>query len=424
MKPYARWCSVLLALLMLLSACSKPPVRQVQQEAGNRPASALISIRLLGSSDPVMDAVISAFYAKYPDYRVEMVPYASGGSPIVERIKARIDQGEVDLVPVLSPRELVGAGLLMPLDPLIQKHKVDLAAIAPLLDQVRVDGKLYDLPYLAAPVVLTYNNDRFQSAGVAEPGAGWTWDQFREAALRLSEGVGEARQWGFGTVPGDPQLVSMYMGGKSGSTLRRVEEVVVGDALQFFTTLIFSDQSMPIGPPTGVSPSPIDLFSQGKSAMGLWQLGNAHALSDLSFRWDIAPVPSHPGGQATTLAYIRTLGIASTSKNPEAAFTFLRFLTGPEGALAVARAGTLPALLSPEAKRAWLDRASGLPAGAAAALEMSWIVAPRGADDSTAGKQLEALSTIVDLSLSGERTWEEALALYRREVERIRSESK
>lgn len=424
-RERGRWWPALLAVALLVSACSSPPVRQVKPEEvqAARPGE-LISIRLLGTADSVMTAVISAFYAKYPDYRVELIPYATGSNSLADRIEAQIAAGEVDLVPVNGLRELVQEGLLMPLDPLIQKHQVDLAASSVPAEQIRMDGKLYELPYVAAPVVLTYNKDLFQAAGLPDPGAGWTWDRFREAALRLSEGTGQDRRWGFGTVPGDTQLLSMYMAGRSGGSLRKVEDRVVGDALQFFSTLVFTDQSMPVGPLTGVVPSYMDLFTQGKAAMGLWQLGQADHLGPVPFRWDVAPIPAYPGEPATTLAYLRTLGIAANSKNPEAAFTFLRFLAGPEGALAVAQAGSLPALRTPEIQRTYLDRKPGPPPGAASTLEMRFMPAPRGTDTSPVGKRLAALSRSVEVTLSGERSWEEALAQYQREVERIDSETK
>lgn len=45
-----------------------------------------------------MDAVISACYAKYPNYRVDRVPYEFGTGSTAERIKAQASEGGVDLV--------------------------------------------------------------------------------------------------------------------------------------------------------------------------------------------------------------------------------------------------------------------------------------------------------------------------------------
>lgn len=424
MKRSARWWPALLLVALVGSACSSPPVRKVQPEAETKQPGALTSIRLLGNADPVMDAAISAFYAKYPDYRIERVPYASGTGSYADRVQTQLSQGEADVAPVQTPRTLVEAGVLLPLDPLIQRAKSDLSGVTPLLDQMRIGGKLYELPYTAAPVVLTYNQDRFHAAGVPEPRAGWTWDQFREAALHLSDGVGENRQWGFGTIPGDPQLVSMYLAGKSGNRLSQVDDRTVSEGLQFFSTLVFSDKAMPVGPPAGVSLSPVDLFTQGKAAMGLAQLPHVALLGNLPFRWDVAPIPAHPGARPATLTYVQSLGIAANAKNPDAAFAFLQFLTGPEGARVIARAGALPAWRSPEVQRAWLDHKPGPPPGAAASLEMDWLVAPRGVDQSAAGKRLEALSDAVDQTLSGERSWEQAFEQYHQAVAQIKADTK
>ena len=47
-------------------------------------------------------------------------------------------------------------------------------------------GKQVALPYDVGPVMMFYNKDRFDAAGVPEPKAGWTAEEFVAAAKKLS----------------------------------------------------------------------------------------------------------------------------------------------------------------------------------------------------------------------------------------------
>src|SRR5512142_3532332 len=59
-------------------------------------------------------------------------------------------------------------------------------------------GKLYGLPWIAQPVVLYYNPDLFQKAGVKPPDESWTWDIFKDAAKKLTikDASGNVTQYG------------------------------------------------------------------------------------------------------------------------------------------------------------------------------------------------------------------------------------
>ena len=65
------------------------------------------------------------------------------------------------------------------------------------LQQFTYQGELWGLPADVTPYVVEYNKDLFDAAGVAYPTIGWTWDDFLEAALALTEGEGEEKQYGY-----------------------------------------------------------------------------------------------------------------------------------------------------------------------------------------------------------------------------------
>ena len=63
-----------------------------------------------------------------------------------------------------------------------------------LLETYQTDGKQYALPTSFSDVVLFYNKDLFDAAGVAYPTADWTWADEKAAAKKLTDKA--AGVWG------------------------------------------------------------------------------------------------------------------------------------------------------------------------------------------------------------------------------------
>lgn len=70
----------------------------------------------------------------------------------------------------------------------------------PVLDIFRTAGGLWAFPKGYTPMVLAYNKDMFDRAGLPYPRDGWTWSEFLATARALTrdgDGDGAADQWGF-----------------------------------------------------------------------------------------------------------------------------------------------------------------------------------------------------------------------------------
>ncbi len=83
------------------------------------------------------------------------------------------------------------AGSILALDPLLgadQTFKPD-DIVAGILPQLQHDNKTWALPIVITPVVLKYNTERFQRAGLPLPTSAWTMDAFVDALkiLKSSE---------------------------------------------------------------------------------------------------------------------------------------------------------------------------------------------------------------------------------------------
>ncbi len=96
--------------------------------------------------------------------------------------------------------EYVAKEQLMPLDDLIEKGILDVSNLsAATLDMYRIDGKLYAIPAGVSTSLLFYNKEYFDLAGVDYPTEDWTWEDYMEAARKLTmdtDGDGKTDVWG------------------------------------------------------------------------------------------------------------------------------------------------------------------------------------------------------------------------------------
>ena len=126
-------------------------------------------------------------------------------------------------------------------------------------------------------------------------------------------------------------------------------------AFQWYQDAMWKDWWQPNGPYAGSDAfNKGDLFASGKVAMvsiHLWYDGFA-ALQKLDF--DYAAIPSVPGGKTTAKMHADTFEITKYSKNPDAAFKVLAYLTTTAAPDLQAIYGGMPANKSQQS--AFLDK--------------------------------------------------------------------
>ncbi|MGI3783339.1 MAG: ABC transporter substrate-binding protein [Janthinobacterium lividum] len=111
--------------------------------------------------------------APFTDYWTKLRTQLSGGSAPC-------------IVTIQSLRAANYSDVLLPLDDLAAKAGTKLDEFDPTaLEGMKVDGKLYALPYDTGPVVMLYNKDLFDEAGVPEPRPGWTAAEFEADGEKL-----------------------------------------------------------------------------------------------------------------------------------------------------------------------------------------------------------------------------------------------
>ncbi|MFL5756180.1 MAG: ABC transporter substrate-binding protein [Chloroflexota bacterium] len=228
--------------------------------------------------------------------------------------------------------------VLLDLRPYIERDGYDLSQLAEqgVKDFTTPDGGQYGLPRDLNVIALYYNKKMFDAAGVAYPDDTWDWQKLVDTAKKLTKDTnkdGKPDQWGFYTETTDMEnfwlsLVWENGGdvlGTDGKTTALGSPEAAG-GIQFLQDLIYKDKVMAdpaIFAETG------DAFEQGKAAMeanGSW-LVPTHTAAGIDF--GVAPLPKGPTGRFTSVNPTGAV-IAKSTKAPDAAWEFVKYLTGPD----------------------------------------------------------------------------------------------
>lgn len=279
-----------------------------------------------------------AFMRLNPDVKVrfENLPYAQYWDKF-----QTMNAGGVapDIIFMESSRfpKFASSGTLENLDSYIKRDgDVNLPDFYPkALDSYRWKGALYGMPNDIAIGVVFYNKDLFDEAGVPYPKTGWTWNDYLNAAQMLTFDFDEdGRIDQYGTMVGDwRHFVWQNLGETVDDPLHPTRSTMstpaVEEALQWLVDLRFK-RHVTTRPGELADMGGYEMFMTGKVAMvfgGHWDVPTYSKIT--RFRWDVAPLPKRK--TRANNAYGSCLSIPSKSRHKDAAWRYVKFLTGPEG---------------------------------------------------------------------------------------------
>ena len=199
-----------------------------------------------------------------------------------------------------------------------------------LLEAYSTDGTQFALPTSFSDVVLYYNKDLFDAAGLDYPSSDWTWADEKSAAEAITDQA--AGVWG------DHQPVSFYEfykalaqnGGEFLSADGKSAAFNSPEGIEAAKWLVEkSGTVMPtIEQGQGTPDFDTNLFKDGKLAMmhtGIWVFG---AVADVPFGWDIAVEPGNT--QQASAVFSNAVGVSATSEHKEAAAKWAEFLSSSD----------------------------------------------------------------------------------------------
>ena len=297
------------------------------------------------SSDPRMNRIQHAIEAEWrrlhPNIRVEM-EHIPGSSEYVSKLLTDFVAGtEPDVMSLddASAAAFINNDTLLDLTPFIQRDHVDLSVYYPnVLDIARRGRRLYALPADFTPMMIYYNKREFDRAGVPYPRDGWTWNDFLADCKKLTvwpQGALHPTQYGF--------LVENWMPGwipwiwqNGGDVLSPDGQRASGyfdapasvDAVTFLSNLVKNNLAPTLSQNQALGADPFQAGEVAMEVSGHWNLVGLKASETISMK-DVGVVGLPRNKKRISVIYESGYAITRRCKHPEAAWKYVKFMSGP-----------------------------------------------------------------------------------------------
>jgi multiple sugar transport system substrate-binding protein len=277
-----------------------------------------------------LNAALAGFKAKYPKITVNYQPIATDYATGMDAKFSAHQPPDLFYVDSFVSADWISQGLLYPLDDWATSRGVDTSQFySGFLDAFKgTDGKIYGFPKDGNSLGLAYNKDMLTAAGITAPPT--TWDELVSDAQKLTTG-GKHAFCLSSTL--DRALAFIYQNGgalfNDNKTASAVDSDATKQAITWYLDLFKN----------GLGVRPKDLgddwcgtsLGKGKVAMifeGGWlDPFMKSTYPTIKYAW--APLPK--GKQDANLGFTTSYSIGKDSKNKDAAWVLLTYLTGPEG---------------------------------------------------------------------------------------------
>ncbi|MDP5274791.1 sugar ABC transporter substrate-binding protein [Chengkuizengella sp. 2205SS18-9] len=329
-----------------------------------KPEEVTIRAAVFPGDEETFKIAYEDFKKQYPHINVEIDSFPI--DKYYEKLRLELGGGSGYDVFAGQIDSMVDSDMLLPLDDLINENNTDVSGYGTLYDSMRVNGDVVGLPYRKSNWMMFYNKDLFDAKGVDYPSDDMTWDDFRELAKQMTSGEGVDKIYG-AYFPHWAQ--AWYLPAvQTGATIIDKDLTPFKDALQYRMDLESDGSIMSWTESKSTKTSGGSYFQKGTLAMNIYgdwlvaSLRKAEEEGKLSFDWDVAPIP-HPEDVAknTSLALPVTLMINKETEQQQAAFEFVQFMTGEQGAEHFASSGILTGYMSDKVKEAYIGDGSQKP---------------------------------------------------------------
>lgn len=324
MKKSIKLLLLVLSLMLVLFSCSN------NNDGGESAADEVTTITFMnysssGANEETLMKMIEAFEKKESNIKVEVQTYGFGD--YFQQLATNIAGGstpDVFELNIENFRAYQSKGVIGKINgaDTSKIHDTTLKAFA-------IDGDQYGLPTKFSNVVMIYNKDLFDQAGVDYPTMDWSWEDELEAAKKIRSlgddyfGVFRPIQtWEFYKTV-EQNGGSMMNDNQTSYTINSAENV---EALQMMIDRINVSNVTPNADQMG-GMGDWDLFKSGRLGMivtGIWAFPDF--TDNCNFNWDIVVEPGIK--EKATHFFSDAIVISEKSDKKEAATKFAAFISG------------------------------------------------------------------------------------------------
>ncbi len=310
--------------------------------SGTARAESTITIATVNNGDMVvMQKLSPQFEQLHPDIKLRWVVLEE--NVLRQRITTDIatKAGQFDVMTVGNYEVPIWAkqGWLEPMDKLPASYGVD-DILKPVREGLTYNGKLYGLPFYAESAMTYYRTDLFEKAGIKMPEAP-TYEQIRGFADKLTDKPNQVYGMCLRGKPGwgeNMAFVTSLVNAEGGQWFNaqwkpEIDTPEWRNAITYYTDILKSD-----GPPGATSNGfneNLALFASGHCGMWIDATVAGGLLFDkktssVADKVGFAPMPTGSFKGAPTWLWSWNLSIPTSSKQQEAARTFVAWATSKD----------------------------------------------------------------------------------------------
>ncbi len=357
---------------------AEPEEPAADEESADEPITLTMTAWDIATT-PYWQAVVDAYEAQNPNVTVELIDVSS--AEYQDKVNIMLSGGdETDIITVKDIpgySAMLTRGQIIPLNDYINADSLDLSVYSGAAEELTYEGSIYALPFRSDIWILYYNKDIFDAAGLDYP-KDITWEEYDALARELTSGEGNEKVYGahHHTWRSTVQLATTQDGK---NTVIATDYSFMKPIYDMIVSMQDDGIIMDYGSLKASNTHYSGVFWNEQIAMlpmGSWFIGSMIAAENdgnADFNWGVAKFPVPEGVEpGTTAGTLTSLAINSNSANKDAAWDFIKFYSGPEGAKALAETGNLPALRNDEILGVF-SSLDGVPAEATDALQTTTI---------------------------------------------------
>ncbi len=328
-------------LIIMLTGCSK--------KSETKKSKVIFWHSFVATTIPALNELIDRFEKEHPDIEID-AQYVPTGDALVQKLITAIQSNtapDVSWIHADFLDKLIESDAIYPIEHFINGEdgltEEEMNDFFPqLLGAFSHKKILYALPMDATVLALVYNKNHFRAAGIDPDVPPKTWNDLKEYSKKLTldkDGDGKTDQYGFyvPAYPGSGPLSiwevlqwSPFLWQAGGEIIDSTQTKVLFNSeagvqaltlwKEIYDQLNFSNYSFTHD--MGLASGSISMIMDGP-----WDLPTFRKMKNID--WAVASLPEGPKGKATYIAG-ESLAIFKQSKNPYAAWTFVKWVTQPE----------------------------------------------------------------------------------------------
>jgi multiple sugar transport system substrate-binding protein len=336
------WFIAVLALVLMAGACKS------DEGGGGAAVGEKVTLDFWvfdeGGVGTFLETVVSKFEEANKNIDIKVTAYPEDQYGV--KVDTALAAGRPpDLALVFGPDQM-RQGLLLPLDDVVTEMKIDLSTFSPAIVKGPSDfscaweGKLYCLGSYQGAVMMFYNKDMFDKAGIAQP-APWppmSVEDFARFACQLRDKKAEVWGAAFGetilpwemSVSPDGRTATGHINGPA--TVRQYE----------LLSGIVRNGCAPTANIIDPWEQGTDFFARGKLAMVVTDFQSLAKIEEAGIKYGVTAIPTPPGVEPYFDVWTDSVGVFKSSKHPAEAKRFIGFLATTGQRIRVETTGDIP----------------------------------------------------------------------------------